>query len=135
VTGAKLPPLPAAIWSNPTPPPLQRQCRYFGTPGLGGGGFRAKELSAAIADLKAAHAIPPQIADYASYYLALARVETNDFNAVNKDLLPVHATKIRSPLSAKAWLLEARAIQTLDPATAVRLLREHYSELPQPRVT
>ena len=36
-----------------------------------------------------------------------------------------------SPLAARAWILEARALAA-QPAEAVRLLREHYGELPQP---
>jgi soluble lytic murein transglycosylase len=37
-----------------------------------------------------------------------------------------------SPLSAKAWLLEARALETTRPAEGARILRELYAELPQP---
>jgi soluble lytic murein transglycosylase len=35
-------------------------------------------------------------------------------------------------MSAKAWMLTARALQNSDAPAGVRLLREHYSELPQP---
>jgi soluble lytic murein transglycosylase len=99
---------------------------------LGVGEVEQKNYTAAVADLKKVQNRLPQIADYAAYYLGLARVEANDFNGVNKDLLPAHPTEIRSPLSAKSWLVEVRALETTDAAGAVRLLREHYSELPQP---
>ncbi|MBZ5625436.1 MAG: transglycosylase SLT domain-containing protein [Acidobacteriia bacterium] len=99
---------------------------------LGVGEYEQKNYADAVANLKKIQAGLPQIADYAAYYLALARVESNDVNGVNKDLLGAHKTEIRSPLSGKAWLVEARALQTTDAASSVRLLREHYSELPQP---
>ena len=99
---------------------------------LGIGEMEQKNYPAAVADLKKVQNKLPQIVDYSAYYLALARVESNDFTGVNQDLLPAHSTAVRSPLSAKAWLVEARALETTDAANAVRLLREHYSELPQP---
>ena len=99
---------------------------------LGMGEVEQRNFAAAVADLKRVQNKLPQIVDYTAYYLALARVESNDFNGVNKDLLPAHSTEIRSPLSAKSWLVEARALQATDAANAVRLLREHYSDLPQP---
>src|ERR1019366_6229133 len=43
-----------------------------------------------------------------------------------------HSTPLLSPLSAKAWLLEARALETTQPAEGARILRELYAELPQP---
>jgi soluble lytic murein transglycosylase len=99
---------------------------------LGVGDIEQKNYAAAVADLKKVQNKLPQIADYTAYYLALARVESNDFNGVNKELLPTHSAEIRSPLSTRAWIVEARALQTTDGAGAVRLLREHYPELPQP---
>lgn len=98
---------------------------------LGVGEYEQKNYSAAIADLQKVKG-QAQIGDYESYYLALSRVENSDFNGVNKDLLAVHSTGVRSPLAGRAWLVEARAQQLTDAANAVRLLREHYSELPQP---
>jgi soluble lytic murein transglycosylase len=100
---------------------------------LGVGEVEQKNYALAISDLKKVQAARlPEIADYTAYYLGLARVELDDVKGVNKDLGPAHATEIRSPLAAKAWLLEARALQTTEPGNAVRLLREHYPELLQP---
>jgi len=99
---------------------------------LGVGEVEHKNYAAAVADLKMVQNKLPQIVDYTAYYLALARVESKDFNGVNHDLLPAHSTGIRSPLTARAWLVEARALETTDAAAALRLLREHYSELLQP---
>ncbi len=99
---------------------------------LGVGEVEQKNFAAAIADLKKVQSRLPQIADYTAYYLGQARVESNDLTGVSKELLPAHAAEVRSPLSARAWILEARALETADPAAAVRLLREHYADLPQP---
>jgi peptidoglycan lytic transglycosylase len=71
----------------------------------------------------------PKIADYAGYYLAASRVESNDFPAVAGDLAPAHRN---SPLNGKAWILEARAKQASDAAGAAKLLADHYAEIPQP---
>ena len=59
-------------------------------------------------------------------------MESNDTDGMANDLAPAHATEIRSPLAGKAWLVEARALQATDAAESVRVLREHYAELPQP---
>ena len=69
------------------------------------------------------------IADYAAYYLAAARVEANDFTGIAADLAPAYRN---SPLGGKSRLLEARALKASAAADSVRLLREHYTELPQP---
>ncbi len=45
------------------------------------------------------------------------------------DLAPAYRN---SPLAGKSRLLEARALKSTAPADAVRLLRDHYTELPQP---
>jgi len=99
---------------------------------LGVGEVEQKNYAAAIADLKKVQGKLPQLADYAGYYLAQARVESSDWSDVAKDLSPAHATEIRSPFSARAWMLEARSLETTDAAGAVKLLREHYAELPEP---
>ena len=54
-----------------------------------------------------------------------------DMEGVTKDLAPVHAGDLRRR-SGRAWVLQARAFRRRRPAEAVRLLREHYAELPQP---
>jgi len=94
--------------------------------------YEQKNYPSAIANLKALPSKLPQIADYAGYYLAAARVESGDFAGVGADLAAAHRAEMPSPLSGKAWILEARALQSTDAAQAVRLLRDHYSELLQP---
>ena len=99
---------------------------------LGVAAYEQKDYANAIASLLQAAGKVPKAGDYAAYYLAASRVESNDFSGVAKDLDPVHATSPRSPLEGKAWVLEARALKASDAASAVKLLREHYAALPQP---
>jgi soluble lytic murein transglycosylase len=99
---------------------------------LGVVSYEHKDYSAAIAALRKVPSKLSQIADYTAWYLAASRVESNDLAGIANDLAPTHTAPPSSPLSAKAWLLEARALETTQPADAVRILREHYAELPQP---
>jgi soluble lytic murein transglycosylase len=99
---------------------------------LGVVSYEQKDYAAAIATLRPLPAKLPQIADYAAFYLAAARVESNDFGGLAQDLAPAHAGEARSPLEGKAWLLEARALQSTAAADAVKTLREQYTHLPQP---
>ncbi|MGA3099601.1 MAG: transglycosylase SLT domain-containing protein [Bryobacteraceae bacterium] len=92
--------------------------------------FEGRDYERAIAALRAAKV--PQLADYAAYYLASARVESNDGVAAVKDLEPAHALGLSSPLSARAWIVEARALRASDAGGSARLLRDHYPDLPQP---
>jgi soluble lytic murein transglycosylase len=94
--------------------------------GLGIAAFEQKDYPAAIAALERASV--PQLADYAGYYLAAARVESKTAGGVSEQLAAVHATEIPSPLAGRAWLLEGRA----NGAAGVAILREHYGDLPQP---
>ncbi len=96
---------------------------------LGIAAYEQRDYAAAIAGLKPLQGKLAPIADYAAYYLAAARVEANDFNVTAADLA---ATRRNSSFSGKSWLLEARARKASSPADAVTLLREHYTELPQP---
>jgi soluble lytic murein transglycosylase len=98
---------------------------------MGIAAYEHKDFATAIAALKLARV--PRAADYAAYYLAAARVEAKEESAVaGRDLTAAHAGEIASPLSGKAWLVEARALKASDPPAAVRLLRERYADLPQP---
>jgi soluble lytic murein transglycosylase len=97
---------------------------------LGVAAYEQKDYPTAIANLK--KAAVPEIADYAAYYLAAARVEASDPAGIPADLAPVHATELPSPLAGKSWLVESRALQEAEPAQAVRILRDHYAALPQP---
>ena len=96
---------------------------------LGIAAYEQKNWAAAIAGLKPLQGKLAPIDDYAAYYLALARVESNDFEVTAADLA---AARRNSPLNGKSWLVEARARKASAAADAVRLLREHYAELPQP---
>ena len=96
---------------------------------LGIAAYEQKNYPAAIAGLKPLEAKLAPIADYVAYYLAAARVESNDFEVTAADLAPARRN---SPLNGKSWLLEARARKASAAPDAVRLLREHYAELPQP---
>src|SRR5213596_1346063 len=94
--------------------------------------YEQKNYAAAIAALQPIPARLPLLADYAAYYLAAARVESNDLKAIGGDLAPAHPGAIASPLSGKAWILEARALKSSDAPAAASLLRDHYADLPQP---
>jgi soluble lytic murein transglycosylase len=99
---------------------------------LGVAGYEQRDYASAIAALRKAQPGLPLVADYTAYYLAAARVESRDLSGVVKDLAPVHNPGILSPFSIRARLLEARALVDSSPAEAVRILREHSADLPQP---
>jgi len=99
---------------------------------LGVGAYEQKDYAAAIENLKKIQGKLPGVEDYVAYYLAASLVEVNEFDAVGKEIGPVHATEIRSPVLGKSWIVEARALQQSNAEQAVRLLRDHYRELPQP---
>ena len=111
--------------SHPQDAPLARL-------GLGITAYEQKDFAGAIAQLKKLRGQLPQVGDYIGYYLAAARVEAKDFGGVAADLEPAHAAATVSPFAGRAWILEARAANDSAPAQAVRVLREHYAELPQP---
>ncbi|HMD69859.1 MAG TPA: lytic transglycosylase domain-containing protein [Bryobacteraceae bacterium] len=98
---------------------------------LGVAAYGQRDYASAIAALRQAQGLP-QIADYTAYYLAAARVESQDFGGIVKDLAIVHDSAMASPLAARARLLEARALMGATPADAARLLEQHSAELPQP---
>ena len=99
---------------------------------LGVVAYEQKDYAAAIDNLRKALPQLPKIADYAGYYLAAAGVECNQLDGVPKALEAVRNAAAPSPLAGRAWLLEARARESSDPAGAVKLLRDRYAELPQP---
>jgi soluble lytic murein transglycosylase len=101
----------------------------LGNLALGIAAWEQKNWAAAIARLKPLEGKLAPIDDYVAYYLALSRVESNDFGVTAEDLA---AARRNSPLNGKSWLVEARARKASAAADAVRLLREHYAELPQP---
>jgi soluble lytic murein transglycosylase len=98
---------------------------------LGVTAFEQKDYQAAAASLRKARPKLARVADYIAYYLGAARVEARDFDGVARDLEPAHGQP-GSPEAGRAWILEARARLAADAAGAVKLLRDHYAELPQP---
>jgi len=74
----------------------------------------------------------PQIDDYVGYYLAAAKVGANRTEGVAADVAKVERKQVPSPLVGKAWMVEAQGLQASAPAEAVKLLRDHYADLPQP---
>ncbi len=98
---------------------------------LGITAYERKDFADAALELRNLAAALPRIADYAGYYLGAARVESGDFENAAADLAPTHAAP-RSPLAGLAWIAEARSKQTTAPLEAVRTLRDHFNELPQP---
>jgi len=100
--------------------------------GLGVAEYEQRDYASAIAVLKRARDRLPKLADYTGYYLAAARVELSDIDGLAKDLAPARSGGEPSPLAAKSWLLESRALKTTAPLEGVRILRGHYAALPQP---
>jgi soluble lytic murein transglycosylase len=98
---------------------------------LGVVAYEHRDYPAAVAALRKVQRLP-QIGDYTAWYLAASRVESNDVGGIAGELAPTHSAPLLSPLSAKAWLLEARALETTQPAEGARILRELYAGLPQP---
>jgi soluble lytic murein transglycosylase len=100
---------------------------------LGVTSFEQKDYDRAIANLKTAQVRLPKIADYALYYLAAAQIQTKGETSVAQELEHLRDLPVRSPLAARATVLHGKALIDLkNPAEAVRVLRDHYDELPQP---
>jgi soluble lytic murein transglycosylase len=99
---------------------------------LGISAFETKDYSEAIADLRQAQPQLAPIADYISYYLAAARVEVRDFDGIAEGLRSVYAGEVTSPFAGRSWVLQARTMEERNAADAVKLLRDHYADLPQP---
>jgi soluble lytic murein transglycosylase len=97
---------------------------------LGVTAYEQEEFEDAITHLKNVQI--PQIADYVGYYLAAARVGANQTEGVAADVAAVQRTEVPSPLAGKAWMVQAQGLQTDAPVEAVKLLRDHYADLPQP---
>ena len=99
---------------------------------LGITAYEAKDYATAIASLQKAQPKLAPIADYVVYYLAAARVESKDLDGIPAALRIVYSGEVASPFAGKGWILQARAAKDNAPADAVKLLRDHYAELPQP---
>lgn len=99
--------------------------------------WQQKDYSAAIKHLQTAQSRVPQLGDYINYYLGSARLELKDFALAARDAEAVRNFGVPSPLAGRSIVLEARARLELQPGStgasqAIRLLREHYADLPQP---
>ena len=95
------------------------------------GQYDRRQYAEAIRLLNAAR--QPKLADYSAYYLAAAKIETEDYAGARKDLASLEAFTPASPFGARGRLLEGRALlKAGDAAAAIRELREYYGELPQP---
>jgi soluble lytic murein transglycosylase len=107
---------------------------------LGVAAYEQRDYAAALENLHGLAAKLPRIADYVAYYQGAARVEAaSELDAVGPGLEIVHSDDPgspsalpESPLAGRAWILAARALKPSQPAEAVRLLRAHYAELPEP---
>ncbi len=100
---------------------------------LGMVAFEQKRFPDAIAHLAAAQPRLPKLRDYTAYYLAPAHAETADYGAAAREAAVVRSVPMASPFAAKSLVLQARAQAASGAAQdAVRMLREHYAELPQP---
>lgn len=92
-----------------------------------------KQFPDAIRYLTAAQKRVPKLSDYFSYYLALAHSETGDSTAAAREAAAVRSITPRSPFSAGSIPVQARALAASGSAPdAIRLLREQYSQLPEP---
>jgi soluble lytic murein transglycosylase len=92
-----------------------------------------RQPASAVRDLRAATGKVPKLADYIAYSLAVSEYDLGDFKGALADIEPVWNNVPPSPLTGDAALLSARAYKELgNPAGSVRVLREYYSQLPQP---
>ena len=92
-----------------------------------------KDFPRAITNLKAAQPRLPNLEDYAVYYLASAQLQLKDVANISTELDRFQSLPLASPLSARALVLDAKALIDLNnPAEAVRVLTARYAELPQP---
>jgi soluble lytic murein transglycosylase len=99
---------------------------------LGIGAYEQGDWTVATEALRALPGLPPRLADYAAYYRAAAKVESKQFEGVAEALAAVQQMPVLSPFGGRARILEGRALIPSNPADAVRTLRDHYPELPQP---
>ncbi len=95
--------------------------------------FEQKQFPGAIQHLEAARPRRPKLADYIAYYLAAARLETQDNQGAARDAAAVRSAPLPSPFAARSMVLEARGLAASGSAAdAIRMLRESYGALPQP---
>ncbi len=100
---------------------------------LGIGEQAQKQPADAIRHLREAGARLPSLRDYAAYYIGAAELDAKNFAAAAVELEPVWSAAPVSPLVPDAAMTAGRAYKERGtPADAVRVLRQYYSQLPQP---
>lgn len=100
---------------------------------LGVVAYEAGDYAAAAENLELARTGLPRLRDYASYYLAAARVAAKDFAGVEADLAPFRSLTVPSPVSGKALLVQAQALAEAGRhADALKVLSAQRTDLPQP---
>ena len=99
---------------------------------LGIGFYQQQDYRSALAALGKVQGKLPRLPDYVGYYRAAAQIESKEYTGLAKSLGMVMGADVRSPLTGRGRLLEARALTESNPVGAVHILREHYAELPQP---
>jgi soluble lytic murein transglycosylase len=93
----------------------------------------AKQYGDAVRQLTQMRAQYPALSDYFGYWLASAYYEMHDRDAVLRELEPVWKADLASPHAGNAAVLAGRAyVESRNAADAIRVLRERYSQLPQP---
>ena len=76
----------------------------------------------------------PKLADYTSWFIANAQFHSSDFDSVPATLDRVFSASPASPLTGKAALLSAQALENTNRARdAANLLRKYARALPQPQ--
>ena len=126
---APSPPHRAAIETYATAHPKDAALAHLA---LGVASYEIKDYASAIEALRKAQPKLAPIADYIAYYLAASRVESHDLTGIPAELRPLYTGEIASPFTGRGWILQARALKDNAPADAVKVLRDHYAELPQP---
>jgi soluble lytic murein transglycosylase len=93
-----------------------------------------KDYKDAIQRLKAARGRLPQLADYISFFLGTAYLETEDFRAAVGEFNSVVSHSPESPRAVDAQLLAARSyLEDGSPQEAIRILKQLGGKMPQPQ--
>ncbi len=100
--------------------------------GLGVAAYEQHDFARAAAELRQAQSGLPLIGDTTAYFLEASRVELKEYAGILEELAVTHDTRHLSPYNGRARVLEARAMEANNPSEAVRILREHSGDLPQP---
>ena len=113
--------LAPAVWGQNTPQSLADAVRAFNEEKYDSAAARLQNVRMA------------KLADYVAYYRGASRAQLGDHAAALKDFTSVRQYEPRSPLFGQAVVREAEALTALGKAPeAVRLLDQHYPQVPQP---